>query len=625
MKEMLFAAVFVAVGLLSSHRVGHAAGDMSLDRVVDRWADALGGRDKIERVVLVHSTASVNIMGLSGTLHEWASADGRHQFDLNLADMFKIVMASDNGSGWKRDQNGQISALAGQELKDEISAAYVTTMSYLVPGRMPGTLTYEGTEEGTGCYIVRAAPEGGTAVTFYLDPKTFLPVRTEQPQGDQTLTSSFSDWKAFDGVLFPTHIKNTTGDPQYDQEFTITDVELNGALAEGVFEKPGDQAKDYTFAEGNAARDIPIELNPVHIFLQVRVNDSEPLWFLLDTGAATSVLNTSTAKALGLQLQGKAEGRGAGEGSVDVNFAKDVTYQLPGVTIEGQTAATISLASLEPLLGRAVDGILGYDMISRFVVEIDYADNRLQLYDRKGYAYQGKGVRVPIRIQHGTPYVNVTVTMPDGRTVDGEFLVDTGASMAIGFTAPYTEKNNLLDALPKKIFFEGGMGVGGESKAYMGRVSSVDVGGVKFAKPVAGFSQDQAGVGANPNLAGIIGGEILKRCRVVFDYEHNEMILEPNAGFDKPFDFNMSGILVKTGGRGDWKTRSVYKVMPDSPGAEAGIEVGDVIQTIDGRPAGEFTMSALSDYLKRDGKTVKITVTRDGDTLTKEIHLKKAI
>ena len=625
MKKTLFVAVFVAVGFLSPWGTVWAAETLSLDTVVERWADAMGGRDKIERVNLIHSTASVKIMGLDGTLHEWTSTDGRHQIDLNLADIFKIVIASDNGSGWKRDQNGKLSALSGQELKDEISAAYVATMSYLVSGRMPGVLIYEGTEDKTGCHMVRAAPEGGVEVTFYLDPKTFLPVRSEQPQQDQMLTTSFGDWKAFDGILFPTAIKNSTGNAQYDQTFTVTDIEVNGKLPTGVFEKPADQAKDYSFTKGDAARDIPIELNGVHIFMQARVNNSDPLWFVLDTGAEVSVLNTSTAEALGLKLQGKVEGRGAGEGSVDANFVKDVNYELPGAKIEGQTAATIPVEPIEALMGRAIDGILGYDMISRFVVEIDYAEKRLQLYDRGSYSYAGKGTRVPIRIENGHPFVNATVTMPDGRAIKGEFMLDTGASTAIGFTAPFTEKNKLLDALSKKIFFHGGLGVGGESNSYLGRVSSVDIGGLEFPGPLAGFSQDKAGVGADPTLAGLIGGEILSRCTIIFDYERGEMILEPNATFDDPYEFNMSGLLIRTGGRGDWKTLSVYRVMPDSPGARAGIEAGDVIRTIDGRTADEYTMSFLTDYLKRDGKTVKMTLTRGGHTLEKNIHLKRAI
>lgn len=625
MKRTLFVVVFMAVGSLLSCGMVRAAKGLSLDTVVQRWTEAMGGRDKLEHVQLVHSTADVKIMGLTGTLNEWATADGRHELDVNLADMFKIVMVSDHGAGWKRDQNGKVSPLAGEELENEISSAYLASMSYLVPGRMPGALTYEGTEEGTGCHIVRAAPKGGVEITFYLDPKTFLPVRSEQPQQDQTVTASFSDWKAFDGVLFPTHIKNTTGNPQYDQEFTITDVEINGKLPAGVFGKPGGQMQDYAFAEGDAARDIPIELNVVHIFLQARVNGSQPLWFLLDTGASASVLNTSTAKALGLALHGKAEGRGAGEKSEDVNFVKGVTYELPGVKIEGQTAAAISLDAIEPLMGREVDGILGYDMISRFVVEIDYAGRRLQLYDRKSYSYQGKGVHVPIRVENSVPYVHATVTMPDGQAVEGEFLVDTGASMAIGFTAPYAEKHKLLATLRKKIFFQGGAGIGGEVKAYMGRVSSVDVGGVKFRDPIAGFSHDKSGIGANPNLAGIIGGQILSRCTVIFDYERGEMILEPNATFDDPYDFDMSGLRLRTGGRSDWKTLTVYRVAPDSPAAKAGIKAGDVIEAIDGRPSADFTVSKLNDYFKRDGQTVRLKLTRDGHTLEKKIHLKRAI
>jgi hypothetical protein len=47
---------------------------------------------------------------------------------------------------------------------------------------------------------------------------------------------------------------------------------------------------------------IPIEISGKLIFLQVRINNSEPLWFNLDSGAEGLLLDTRRAKALGLRL-----------------------------------------------------------------------------------------------------------------------------------------------------------------------------------------------------------------------------------------------------------------------------------------------------------------------------------
>ena len=400
---------------------------------------------------------------------------------------------------------------------------------------------------------------------------------------------------------------------------------VNASVAAGVFEKPVDKATEYTFASGNSARNIPLELNIVHIFTQVKVNGSEPMWFLFDTGASVTVLSTAATEKLGLELAGKIEARGAGEGSEEAYFVENVNFELPGVKLAEQTAVAIGLERLEPLFGRPIDGILGYDMISRFVVELDYENQLMHLYERESFSYDGNGKRIPISLDGSTPFVEATVTMMDGSTATGRFLVDTGAGATVGFTAPFTKKNDLLASVPHTLEFEGGAGIGGDIKALIGRIKSVDMGGLKFFDPVVGFSQDKAGVGANPNMAGIIGGEILSRCTVIFDYDRASMILEPNANFEDPYNFTMSGLVVQTGGRGDWQTLTVRKVMADSPAAEAGIQVGDVIEMIDGRPAAEYSIHTLDGYFKRDGEVVTLKFIRDGRAIEKQVKLTKAI
>src|ERR1700759_4425446 len=67
-----------------------------------------------------------------------------------------------------------------------------------------------------------------------------------------------------------------------------------------------------TPAASRAVAQVPIELVGNEIFLRVRVNGSEPLWFGLDTGAGSTVLNTTAAEALGLKLEGSHQSRGAG-------------------------------------------------------------------------------------------------------------------------------------------------------------------------------------------------------------------------------------------------------------------------------------------------------------------------
>jgi hypothetical protein len=59
------------------------------------------------------------------------------------------------------------------------------------------------------------------------------------------------------------------------------------------------------FVSGNNSLNIPFELTSDLILLQGRVNDSEPTWFILDTGATDSVIDLQLAKTLGLKAIGR--------------------------------------------------------------------------------------------------------------------------------------------------------------------------------------------------------------------------------------------------------------------------------------------------------------------------------
>jgi len=137
---------------------------------------------------------------------------------------------------------------------------------------------------------------------------------------------------------------------------------------------------DSQFASGQSARRIPFELVGNHIYLRGSVNNSEPLWFLLDTGAAASYLDAQRAKALGLGVEGES---------------KTVVVSLPGVRLRNQAF------SIQPLGfwiydGHAVDGMLGYDFINRLVVQIDYANRTIDLVAPQRYKYLGSGEVIPL-------------------------------------------------------------------------------------------------------------------------------------------------------------------------------------------------------------------------------------
>jgi hypothetical protein len=352
------------------------------------------------------------------------------------------------------------------------------------------------------------------------------------------------------------------------------------------------------------------------------MNDSGPLWFVLDTGAQVTVIDEEVAGDLGFELVGQVMGGGGGKGKVSVSFVQNASFRVPGVELTGQTVATAALRDiLETRAGREVDGILGYDFISRFVVEIDYWNGKLHLYDRNAWEYQGNGAEVPIRLVDNNPVCDATITLPDGRSMVGNFYFDTGSGTILSFTKPFTGKNELLSALPKKVKSAGG-GIGGVSHNYLGRITAVKVGDLEFKAPTCSFSRDDLGVGADAAYAGKIGGGILERCTVILDYERERIFLEPNPKFGTVFYGVMSGMQVTTGGRGDWHTFTITNVIDGSPADEAGVKPGDILVSVDGKPATELFKRDLTAMFREEGRKIRLGFSRNGRTTYKELTMK---
>src|ERR1700693_3801156 len=118
---------------------------------------------------------------------------------------------------------------------------------------------------------------------------------------------------------------------------------------------------------------IPFELVNRHVVIQVKVNNSRPLSFVLDTGDKLAIIDLARAKELGLNLQGELRAAGAGAERPTGAFVRDSTFTIPGLAGFSQPVnIALPVRNLSSRMGRDFDGILGSDFIKEFVVELDY-------------------------------------------------------------------------------------------------------------------------------------------------------------------------------------------------------------------------------------------------------------
>lgn len=612
-----FCFLFLAYGFVF-------ADESQTAKILDAWASALGGREKIVNITTVYSKGTVTTGGLSGQAEDWVTSTGKHRASVDFGDVYSNLTVFDaiQRKGWILDQNGKVRDLENSEIQDEITGAYLNSFSFFFPGRLAGKVDAAGGDDRQA--VLKITPEGGRVVTMYLDRATGLPVKQEQPQQDRTLTLTFSDWREVDGVKFPFQVRQSTGNPKYDALVTLTEIKINVPVDQSAFAKPEEAAPDYKFTSGNSATGIPFELNQNHIYVQVSVNGSRPLWFLLDTGAGYPVINEKRVAELALQKQGALEARGAGEGSSEVSLVANMSYKLPGVELFKQKAGAFPLESIEGYDGRQIDGIIGYDFISRFVMEIDYENNILNLYSQQDYKYTGSGEIIPISLDGNIPKIAARVEVPGGIVVEGRFDVDTGARSSLVLNKPFHEAHNLLAHVPHRLDASWGFGVGGQTKDTLGRISKFRIGRLTVNNLLTSFSFDTKGAFADLDNSGNIGGEVLRRFKVILDYPGKRMILEPNKHYNDPSDFDMSGLALTAEGP-DLRTFKVLRVTAGSPAANSKIQAGDYLEKIDDQSAKEFTLEQIREMLKVEGQSHALFLRRGDTSIEATIKLRRLI
>jgi hypothetical protein len=370
---------------------------------------------------------------------------------------------------------------------------------------------------------------------------------------------------------------------------------------------------------------VPFDLFEGNILIQFRINNSQPAWFIFDTGANINLVNERLFQSLGLGAGREVNLTGGGGGAVSGSFDEDVTVGLPGAEAYNQATASAPLGPLPSYFGRDVEGIIGTPFIKNFVVEIDYARRVVTFYDPKVYNLSREREAVELENRNGYPFMKVVLSVTGRDAVTDYFMIDTGSIRVLQVNKPFADAHRILEALPKANMAEGvgGAGVAGSTKFIDARVNSLQLGRYAISRPVVSISQDAEGFGASGD-AGVIGGELLRRFTVTLDYQSKRILMKPNAQFAEPYEVDMSGLELVTGAD-DFKAIRIKRVRPHFPADEAGLHEGDTLVNVNGRPAAEFDLDKLARMFQRAGKVYLLTVERGGQVIRARLKMRRVL
>lgn len=189
------------------------------ENLVDRWAAALGGRDKIAAIKSVYREATVEVGSYQGTIKVWHTADGRYRKEEKVATLSNIE-TFDGAKGMVQQGSQAARVMTDTELEITRSKRFSNwnaILFVLFPDRHHGIVTETGNS-------VSFKPDGGIEWQVELDPKNSLPKSMIHREGGQTITVTFESYEMVDGLQFEKEIHRHSGPMNPVIRFSKTEI-----------------------------------------------------------------------------------------------------------------------------------------------------------------------------------------------------------------------------------------------------------------------------------------------------------------------------------------------------------------------------------------------------------------
>ncbi|MBJ2174681.1 insulinase family protein [Aureibaculum sp. A20] len=194
--------------------------------VMQKYIDAIGGKEKLKNVKSVVVTAKGEMQGMTFDLETKTTADNKFAMDLKMAGNSMSKQVFDGEKGYMVMQ-GQKMDIPATELKSYKAASYpFPEMHYQID-----SISLEKIEivDGKKAFAIKVSKN----MTNFYDMESGLKIKqvTTTPMGEQAL--GFENYKEIEGVQFPYLYKQAFG-PQ-SVEFIVSEIKINSGIGKNDF------------------------------------------------------------------------------------------------------------------------------------------------------------------------------------------------------------------------------------------------------------------------------------------------------------------------------------------------------------------------------------------------------
>jgi len=230
---------------LAAAALGHAqpSVDQGVDRILAKYAQALGGQAAYEKVTTRAMKGTVEIPddSVTGTAQVVAKAPGGFRLTMDIPGYGVVETVLDGGNGWEKNPDSGTHAMSKTDLavaqRDHHFYREVRLKELYSKMEMAGTDKVE----GRAVNVVEATPAAGPAEKLYFDAGSGLLVkrdfeRVTLEDGIVQYEMLLRDYREVDGLKLPFTIEQRA--PDNTMIFKFTEIKNNAPLDDAAFAKP---------------------------------------------------------------------------------------------------------------------------------------------------------------------------------------------------------------------------------------------------------------------------------------------------------------------------------------------------------------------------------------------------
>ncbi|WP_165784680.1 retropepsin-like aspartic protease [Solitalea longa] len=298
--------------------------------------------------------------------------------------------------------------------------------------------------------------------------------------------------------------------------------------AEGKIERVGFFDKLYGVdlsQESKLVAELPFVLDRNRIVIKVKVNNSDrELRIMFDTGADGMGMKKAVADEIGLKVARQQQTNVVG-GGYEINISSGNELKFGSTSIPNQNIG------LFPSFMDDLDGLLGGNLLRKFITEIDFDRSVIKLSSFGSYQYPENGAIIPLDYSLGIPSITADLELNNGKKFESKLHFDTGAGYPVILYGPSVKQLELLKDF--KVLYKGiNNSMGHRTPSVQGVFNHLKLGDKQinnFQGTIQEFRDGDEKWSREGD--GSLGIEIIKQFNCIINVAAGQYYLTPNKNF----------------------------------------------------------------------------------------------